>query len=92
MAQKPLPGRELASEAVARLPEGHNGIAGRYPGDKGIERDPNVIFVENFDSKSLEVIFKRWEDVKDKRIMSLSPDVPDDHAKGRSLLLTYCGR
>ena len=32
------------------LPEGGNGIAAKYPGDKGIEKDPSIIFVEKFDS------------------------------------------
>jgi hypothetical protein len=30
------------------LPEGLNGIAAKYPGDKNIENDPDVIFVEKF--------------------------------------------
>ena len=31
------------------LPEGQKGIAARYPGDVGIARDRDVIFVEKFD-------------------------------------------
>ena len=33
---------------ISILPEGAKGIAARYPGDEGIEKDPNVIFVERF--------------------------------------------
>jgi hypothetical protein len=32
------------------LPEGDNGIAGKYPGDKGIAADPAVIFADDFES------------------------------------------
>jgi hypothetical protein len=39
-----------------------DGIASAYPGDKGIERDPRVILVENFEAPLAEVQ-KRWETV-----------------------------
>ena len=32
------------------LPEGNTGIASKYPGDSGIERDPNVLFTDDFES------------------------------------------
>jgi hypothetical protein len=32
------------------LPEGDQGISGKYPGDKGIARDPAVIFADDFES------------------------------------------
>jgi hypothetical protein len=53
--RKPPTGLSIVStESVGRiasipsLPEGSNGLAARYPGDKGIEKDPNVIFFEKF--------------------------------------------
>ena len=39
----------LCGDAAGPLPEGRKGIAVRYSGDEGIERDSNVIFVETFD-------------------------------------------
>lgn len=33
------------------IPEGHEGIAGRYPGDVGIAADPAVILVEDFEDE-----------------------------------------
>jgi len=45
------------SEKLRVLPEG-NGLAAKYPGDTGIERDPSTIFVENFESGDL----KKWDD------------------------------
>ncbi|MFP4088369.1 MAG: hypothetical protein ACLFUL_16445, partial [Desulfobacteraceae bacterium] len=80
------------------LPEGHQGLAAKYPGDKGIENDPNVIFVENFnegpefgihDPTTLQLIFSRWDTVKNKEVMSLSSDVPEGSADDRSLLITH---
>jgi hypothetical protein len=35
--------------ALASLPEGNSGIASKYPGDAGIERDPSVVFTEDFE-------------------------------------------
>ena len=82
------------------IPEGRNGIATRYPGDKNIENDPDVIFVEKFNegphSKILEPlalrkISKRWDTVSAKDIMHLSSNVPKNSADEYSLLLTHVG-
>ena len=77
-------------ERVA-LPEGNNGIAAKHPGDKGIQGDPSIIFVEKFDEGSVEAIAKRWDNCQAPEIMSLSPDVPEGSADGTSLLLTHNG-
>lgn len=37
---------------------GAEGLAARYPGDAGIERDPAVLFAENFESGDL----KKWDE------------------------------
>lgn len=74
------------------LPEGDSGIAARYPGDEGIEEDPNVIFVEKFDAETLAAIVERWDNCKSEEIMSLSSDVPEGSADDRSLLMTHTGR
>ena len=68
-----------------------DGIASKYRRDKGIENDPAVVFTENFDGGSLDVIAKRWESVKNKEILSLSPDVPEAGGDGKSLLMTHVG-
>ncbi len=73
------------------LPEGDVGIGARYPGDRGIERDADVILVEKFDSRTLEAVFKRWESVKSPKIMSFSPDVPEGSGDKQSLLMTHVG-
>src|SRR5687768_5946588 len=52
----------LLSLAAAPFPE--NGLAS-YKGDRGLEHDPRVVFVENFELP-LEEMWKRWEAVTDK--------------------------
>jgi len=73
------------------LPEGETGIASRFPGDRGIEKHADVIFVERFDEGSIEGMAKRWETVVRRPDMSLSEDVPAGSADGASLLMTHVG-
>ncbi|MFO7898086.1 MAG: hypothetical protein R6V58_03385, partial [Planctomycetota bacterium] len=50
-----------ATAPKARLPEGRNGIAAKYPGDKDLAKDPDVLFVETFDAPKLGTVLKRWD-------------------------------
>jgi hypothetical protein len=77
--------------ARAVLPEGAAGIATRYPGDIGIEKDPGVLFAEGFEAASLEDVRKRWESVSAPEIMSLAEDAPPGSGGKRSLLMTHVG-
>ncbi len=77
--------------AAADLPEGSQGIAVRYPGDRGIEGDPDVLFVEKFEGESVADIARRWETASDQQIMTLSKDVPAASADTQSLLMTHVG-
>lgn len=67
------------------------GIASKYPGDDGIERDSKVVFVETFEVESIRELSGRWESIKDKELMSLSETVPAASADGKSLLMTHVG-
>ena len=67
------------------------GIAGKYPQDKGIEDDPAVVFAESFEAESLEAVTKRWESVQNSDILSLSSEVPPASGGGRSLLMSHVG-
>ena len=78
-------------EAGDRLPEGDAGIAVRYPGDRGIDKDPAVVFVEDFEPASLDQVQKRWESVSGAEIMSLSGDRPPNSNGRRSLLMSHMG-
>lgn len=63
------------------------GIAAAHPGDAGIERDPRVIFVENFEEASPEALWARWESISDKPGMTFAGDVPAGSAGKQSLLM-----
>jgi predicted amidohydrolase len=67
------------------------GLAAKYPGDSGIEKDPKVIFVENFEEPSLDAMKQRWENVSHPEIMSVAADVPPGSGGKQSLLLTHVG-
>jgi hypothetical protein len=69
------------------MPEGNAGIAAMYPGDVGIEKDPDVVFVESFEG-SVDEICSRWESVAGKPIMSTSDEVVPGSGGKQSLLLT----
>jgi hypothetical protein len=81
-----------ACAAIAPVPpEGDAGIAGKYPGDVGIERDPNVLFVERFDERSIDQVFSRWDDPQGQEFMTLAKDAAPGSADGQSLLMTHIG-
>ncbi len=77
-----------AADAVAASMAG---LAGKYPQDVGIGRDPNVVFVADFEVESLDAVQARWESVSNAEIMSLSADVPQASGGSHSLLMTHVG-
>ena len=81
----------LGGATETRLQEGATGIAAKFPGDRGIEKHPDVIFVEHFEEGSPEAVFKRWDSVKAKPILSLSRDVPAGSGGKASLLMAHVG-
>jgi hypothetical protein len=52
-----------------------NGIAALYPGDVGIENDPDVVFVEKFEENTLADLFNRWTDILNGPTLSFNADV-----------------
>jgi hypothetical protein len=69
------------------IAEGSSGLAAKYPGDVGIEKDPDVVFAENFEG-SIEEICSHWDQAAGQPIMSKSTDVPPGSGGKQSLLLT----
>lgn len=51
-------GADSATLPLAPLPEGNRGIASRYPGDRGIEKDPSVLFHDDFESGDVR---SKWD-------------------------------
>jgi hypothetical protein len=66
-------------------------ISQNYPGDAGIESDPNVILVEKFEEASLSNVLGRWPSANNAAGMSLDPDVPAGSPGTRSLKMTGVG-
>jgi hypothetical protein len=80
-----------AQKAIVIESAEENALARKYKGDKGIENDPDVIFVENFEEGSLNAVKSRWESVKNIESMSLSSDIPQGSTGKHSLLITHVG-
>jgi hypothetical protein len=62
------------------------GIAAHYPRDRGIEADPQVVFVDDFEAASLDQLAKRWDTVGRREAMRWSDDVPS-HSGGKQSLV-----
>jgi len=79
----------VAHGAAGRfVAENETGLAASYPGDRGIEDDPDVVFAENFEAGSVEAVVRRWENHMGKDIMSLDADRPEASGGLHSLLMT----
>lgn len=78
--------------AMASLCEAQDGsgIAGRYPGDKNITQDPDVLFVEDFEDDLSDVV-RRWSDVKNRPGIEQSQDTPTRSSGSRSVKLVCTG-
>jgi hypothetical protein len=75
---------------AAMVKENDLALADKYPGDEGIENDPDVLFVESFDD-GLEKILSRYTNVYNSEGMSLETDVPQGSSGKSSLKLTNEG-
>lgn len=60
------PTREAAAQG--------KGLAAQYPGDEGLERDPRVLFVEDFETGSVAEIGQRWGNIRLPENISLSDE------------------
>lgn len=68
------------------IPEGNSGIAAKYPADTGIEKDPAVVLVEDFESRGPGTFKKLWTSVSNKaEALSIAADVPPASKGNRSL-------
>ena len=84
-------GTRAGEAAKAELLEGNAGVAAKHPGDVGIDKDPAVIFVENFEGRSLDAVWSRWESVTAAEMTTLSDDVPAGSGGKQSLLMRHVG-
>ncbi len=79
------PGPDLAAD-----PGLHNGLAARYPGDKGLAADSSVVFYEDFESGDVADLLTRWTSMnnKDNRVLDFVKDSIPGSAGRRSLRVT----
>jgi len=85
-----LPAQESGGKKPATaLPEGP-GLAAKYPRDRGIERDPDVLLTENFEKGEIADLGKRWSEVSNKegRPLAFSDDAPTATRGKRSIRMT----
>ncbi len=61
------------------------GIASRYRGDEGIENDPRVLFVDDFETGTVVETGARWGSIRLKENIDLSSDIHDNSPGLRSL-------
>ena len=66
-------------------------LSEKYPGDLGMENDPDVIWVENFEESSISDILSRYEDYKNPDGMYFDDDVPALSSGSKSLALVAGG-
>ena len=91
----PTRAQEANAIAVATLkPQGlaeGPGLAAQFPGDEAIERDPRVLFVEDFESGAIRELGDRWGNATQPENLSFSPDIPPNSPGNRSLRIAKTG-
>ena len=78
-------GADAPSSACPALPEGNQGIAARYPDDKGIEADPAVLFHDDFESDDLR---SKWDNCFQKAGIRIAEEHENVHGGKRALEFT----
>src|SRR5690349_24835565 len=80
----------LSLPALAQpLPEGHTGIASRYPGDAGIGSDPAVIFADDFESyAAASSLTTRWTRVYHAPNVRIATEPGNYYAGAKSVEFT----
>lgn len=66
-------------------------LASQYPGDEGIEKDPRVLFIEDFETGDLKETGARWGEISRAENMDLSSDVAPGSPGVRSLHIAKNG-
>lgn len=67
------------------------GIAAGYPGDENLEKDPRVLFVEDFESGDLAGLASRWGDVAHPGNLDFAAEIPPGSPGRRSLHISRNG-
>jgi hypothetical protein len=79
-------GQEAAGAPLRPLPEGNTGIAAKHPNDSGIEKDPAVIFADNFeDDASPADLRRKWSGVFGDQDMRIATEAALVHSGKKAL-------
>ncbi len=82
-------GAETVADEHEILPEGKAGIAAKYPGDKGIDKDPAVLVAEDFERiSSVADLRKEWDVLTNEANLSIAEGATEERGGGKSLLMT----
>jgi len=87
------PGRDLLGDRTAPGKESATppaGLAAKYPGDTGIDKDPAVVFTENFEEGSVGAVTARYESKKAAGL-TLVADAPAKSTGKSSMRMTAGG-
>ncbi len=92
MALFGLAALRLSARPERAAAEAEEGIASLYPGDKGIEKDPAVVFFEDFEAGDVSGLvgpgrWTSWSNKDDKVMSFVTDSVPGSSGK-RSLSMT----
>jgi len=85
------PDGSQTSDAAPGQDAGGTSLASKYPGDKGIDQDPAVVWVENFEEGSVNGVTSRYDNVNNAAGMTLVNDVPAKSSGAASMTLTASG-
>jgi len=82
-------GADSFSEKLEQLPEGNTGIAAKYPGDKGIDKAPEVVFADDFERcSSVADLRTKWDVLINEVNLGITDDEGNKDGRGKSLLMT----
>jgi hypothetical protein len=77
------------AENGGQLPEGGAGIAAKYPGDRGIEKAPDVLFAEDFEHcSSVADLSPKWDVLTNQTHLSIADAAGNRAGRGKSLMMT----
>lgn len=80
---------DISAQNTKSLPEGY-GLSDKYPADRGIAKDRDVLLFEDFEEGTIQDLSKRWENVSNKNgeVLEFIDDTPVGGAGKRSLKMT----
>jgi len=91
-AGQPPARAELPPQASLPAPGPEKGgLASLYPGDEGIERDPRVLFVDDFETGTIAEIGARWGNISKPENFSFSENIHANSPGSRSIRIVDNG-